>query len=170
MPPPRRAAASRGLDYRPAVPADEPFLILLYAAARDHELAATDWPDALKRTFIAQQHRAREAQYAARFPDAERLIVVHGRRDVGRLVIDSADDRLHLVDIALVPEARGAGLGAAILADLLSMAKAAGQTVTLSVEPASPARRLYERMGFRPRGEASVYLTMEWRGDRDSDQ
>jgi predicted GNAT family acetyltransferase len=66
------------------------------------------------------------------------------------------------MDIALLPEFRGAGLGTALLADLFAEATAAGKTLTIHVEEYNPARRLYERLGFRKIGEHGVHHLMEW--------
>jgi predicted GNAT family acetyltransferase len=66
------------------------------------------------------------------------------------------------MDIALLPDFRGAGLGTALLAGLFAEATAAGKTVTIHVEGFNPARRLYERLGFRQIGEHGVYHLMEW--------
>jgi ribosomal protein S18 acetylase RimI-like enzyme len=67
-----------------------------------------------------------------------------------------------LIDISLVPAARGAGLGGAILADLIAAAGAAGKRVTLHVERLNPARRLYVRHGFTLVSDKGIYLEMEW--------
>lgn len=66
------------------------------------------------------------------------------------------------MDIAILPEFRGAGVGTAILSDLFAEAAAAGKTVTIHVEMYNPALKLYERLGFRRIGEHGVYLLMEW--------
>ena len=51
--------------------------------------------------------------------------------------------------IGVVEEARGQGIGAALLAGLVVCARREGHpALSLSVELANPARRLYERTGF----------------------
>ena len=54
-----------------------------------------------------------------------------------------------MIDIALLPDHRGRGIGARLLRDVLHEATAAGLPVRLSVERSNPARSLYERLGFR---------------------
>ena len=61
----------------------------------------------------------------------------------------SAGQDLRIVDIALLPEARGAGIGAALLADVIGHAHARGLRTSIHVEQNNPARRLYLRMGFK---------------------
>jgi ribosomal protein S18 acetylase RimI-like enzyme len=56
--------------------------------------------------------------------------------------------------IGLVPDARGRGLGAELLRALLALARERGvHAMSLNVSGANtPARRLYERHGFRDTG------------------
>ena len=80
---------------------------------------------------------------------------------VGRLYVARWQDEIRLVDIALLPPSRNAGLGSAILRDLLAAA-AAHKPVRIHVEKFNPALRLYERLGFAPIEDKGVYLFMEW--------
>lgn len=57
------------------------------------------------------------------------------------------------LSIGVVAEARGTGIGSALLDALLSLAREQGyRAVSLSVDRQNPARRLYERRGFRDAG------------------
>ncbi|RYD78347.1 MAG: GNAT family N-acetyltransferase [Verrucomicrobiaceae bacterium] len=53
-----------------------------------------------------------------------------------------------LVQIQLKPSDQGKGLGTTILRLLISEAREANASLRLSVLRASPARHLYERLGF----------------------
>jgi ribosomal protein S18 acetylase RimI-like enzyme len=163
MAPPIRRAAAFDVTYRPMAEEDLPFIAALFASTRAEEVAQTGWPEAMQRAFLAQQHQAQHHHYQAHFPDAEWLVVEAAGAPIGRLYLDERDDDLHLIDISLVPERRGAGIGTAILRDLLDQARALGKTITLYVEAPNPARRLYQRFGFNPEGEAGVYELMVWR-------
>ena len=68
---------------------------------------------------------------------------------------------IRIVDIALLPEHRGGGVGTALLRDLLAEADAAGKRVTIHVERFNPALRLYERLGFSVAEDKGVYLLLE---------
>ena len=62
------------------------------------------------------------------------------------------DDQTPELTIAVVPSKRGKGLGEELMQSLLDRARQAGhRSISLSVERANPARKLYERFGF-PRG------------------
>jgi ribosomal protein S18 acetylase RimI-like enzyme len=72
------------------------------------------------------------------------------------------DEETPELTIAVVPSCRGRGYGDQLLSALLDRARADGyRRISLSVEPDSPAVKLYERHGFRTvaeRGGASVMV------------
>src|ERR1044072_5812676 len=163
MPPPLRRAAAPDVTCPPPAGPDLAFIAALYASTRAEEVASTGWPAEFQCAFLAQQHQAQHNHYQAHYPDAEWLVIEAGGEASGRLYLDERAEDLHLIDISLVPERRGGGIGTAIMADLLDWAGARGKTMTLFVEPPNPARRLYERLGFTAEGEQGVYEMMIWR-------
>ncbi len=59
------------------------------------------------------------------------------------------DDAMPSLSIALLPRYRGQGVGTALLTAMLAKASEAGYPgVSLSVQKANPAHRLYRRCGF----------------------
>jgi GNAT superfamily N-acetyltransferase len=57
--------------------------------------------------------------------------------------------------MGVVPEARGQGIGSVLLDALLTLAREQGfRALSLAVDRQNPARRLYERKGFRDAGIA----------------
>jgi ribosomal protein S18 acetylase RimI-like enzyme len=87
---------------------------------------------------------------------------MRGGEAIGRLYIDRWPRDHCIIDIAFLPEHRRHGLGAALLADLLDEAAAAGKAVTIHVEKFNPAMRLYRRLGFKTEEEHGVYDLMRW--------
>ncbi len=158
---PLRAAARLGLTVRRATGEDAPFVASLYASTRAGEVAAFGWPAEMARAFLDQQHRAQDHHYRAAYPDAEWLIVEQEGRPIGRLYVEERAQSLHLIDISLVAERRGSGAGGALLADLIDHSGALGKAVSLQVEKVNPARRLYERLGFRTTADNGPYDWME---------
>ena len=163
MPPRLSRSAEHGIALRPMTDDDLPFVAALYASTRAEEVAHTGWPDERQRAFLAQQHEAQHRHYRAAHPNAEWLIVEQAGEAIGRLYLVELEDRLHVIDISLVRAARGQGIGAAIITDVLAAAEAAGKRVSIHVEQGNPARRLYERLGFRPLADKGASLQMEWR-------
>ena len=161
MPPPLHAAARFALAYRPFVAEDFDFIEALYFSTRDEELALSDWPEAQKHAFLSQQHRAQHLHYETYYPNAERLILERDGAAIGRLYVDAWTHELRIVDISLIPEARGQGIGEAILRDVIEGAATAGKGVSIHVEKFNPARRLYMRLGFTVTEDKGVHELME---------
>jgi [ribosomal protein S18]-alanine N-acetyltransferase len=67
---------------------------------------------------------------------------------------------VHLVRIAVLPNYRGAGLGARLLAEVVGYARGLGaDSLTLNTQTHNAAaQRLYERFGFRRTGEQQTVL------------
>jgi GNAT superfamily N-acetyltransferase len=163
MPPPLRAAARLGVSCRPSAESDLRFLAAVYASTRTEEVASTGWPLEMQQQFLAHQADAQHRHYQRHYPDAEWLVVERGGNDIGRLFLEEWPSQIRLIDISLLPEARGGGIGGAILADLMEMAVAAGKALTIHVERNNPAMRLYLRLGFAKIDEHGIYDLMEWR-------
>lgn len=142
--------------------ADLPFLTALYASTRADELAQVpDWDDTQRHAFLAQQFAAQRRHYRNHIPDCRFAVIERCGLPIGRLYLAEGVTQLNLVDIALVPAARGKGLGHAIMAALLAATDRAGKTVGLFVERENPAMRLYRRLGFVDCVEAGFYVEME---------
>ena len=152
----------RAISLRPASLEDEPFLRQLFATTRADELAFMGWNENQKEGFIAMQFSAQSRQYAMSYPQANHRIILSEENPIGRMMVDSMDAAILLVDIALLPEYRNAGIGTDLIQDLLKEAAAAGKAVRLHVLASSPAMRLYERLGFSQIGPDTAYLEMMW--------
>lgn len=145
---------------RLAGPADEPFLRQIYAATRAEELAAVPWSDEQKSAFLRQQFDAQDAYYRERYEGATYDVIEVDGEAVGRLYVARWEDEIRIMDISLLPEHRGSGVGTSLLRELLDEGEHTGKTVSIHVERHNPALRLYERLGFRPVGEHGVYVLM----------
>jgi len=165
MPPPLRAAAGLGVSYRPITEDDIPFLAAVYFSTRGEEVAATGWPVEMQQQFLAQQFDAQHRHYQRHYPDAEWLVIERGGEAVGRLYIEEWPTQIRIIDIALLPAARGFGVGAAIFEDMFDLARSRGKKVSIHVEKNNPARGLYLRLGFETVADEGVYDLMEWPPD-----
>ena len=68
---------------------------------------------------------------------------------------------IRVLDVALLPEWCGRGIGTSLLDDVITEADAEGFSVTLHVEVWNPAVRLYARLGFHEAGRNDVHILME---------
>lgn len=154
-------AHSHGLSLREEQACDLPFAAELYAQSRAAELAAVPWTEAQKRTFCQQQFEAQHAHYTVHYPRARFLIILGRGTSVGRLYFEHTNFELRLMELALVARVRGRGLGTLLSQVLAALADEAGVPTTLHVESFNPARRLYERLGFREVETRGIYLFMQ---------
>jgi ribosomal protein S18 acetylase RimI-like enzyme len=148
---------------RPAITEDTPFCLRVYASTRADEMALVNWSIEQKDAFLLMQFRAQTEHYRLHYPTAEYQIIELGRTPIGRLITDRRPDEILLMDIALLPQYRRAGIGSQLLKDLMNEAEKKGVPLVLHVEFFNPAKHLYERLGFVSRREVnSVYEEMAW--------
>lgn len=147
---------------RPASPEDKTFLYELYASTRAEEMASWGWPAAQQEMFLKMQFNAQHQSYEARYPDAEHNIIMVDGREAGRILVERTESEILLVDIALLTDYRGKGVGARLIEDLLAEGQRANKPVRLYVTKTNRAARLYERLGFYETGADGVYRAMEW--------
>ncbi len=150
------------ISLRPERREDEPFLFEVYASTREEELNQTGWDLATRRAFLDLQFQAMRRGYRSMFPRGEFTIILLAGQPVGRQVMNRSETEIRLVDVALLPQHRGQGVGTRLLQDLLAEASSTDKTVCLHVLKGSRSARLYERLGFRRVGADGIYDRMEW--------
>ena len=148
---------------RDAEPADRAFLVALYASTRAQELAQFGWTAETERVFVQMQYDAQYADYVGRHPDSRCQIIELHHCPIGRLWVAADARSLTLLDISVIPALQGRGIGTDCLRRVLRQARETRLDVELQVVVDNPARRLYERLGFRAIGEAGVRQAMRWR-------
>src|SRR3712207_6349512 len=103
----------RAFSLRAATGEDYEDLVRVYASERAAELdQVTWWDDAQKLEFCRSQYEAQKGEYDARFPDAEYDVITVEGRTAGRIWVGRGEEEIRLLDIALLPEFRGQGIGA----------------------------------------------------------
>jgi ribosomal protein S18 acetylase RimI-like enzyme len=154
------ATTSALIRFRPAVDSDRQFLFGVYASSREAELAPVPWTAEQRHAFLEQQFNAQDHHYRTHYVGAEFLVVLVDGRNAGRLYVHRSTDDILVLDIALLPEEQGRGVGTSILSGLVAEADLSGRSMSLHVEPDNPALRLYQRLGFRVEEEVGVYLRL----------
>ncbi len=148
---------------RAATPEDEQFLRAVYAGTRAEELARVPWSNEQKRAFTDMQFAAQDAHYRQHYPTAQYSIIEVQGAPAGRLYVDRCKNEIRVIDIALLPDHRRAGIGTKLLRELQDEARTAGKTLTIHVEKFNPALNLYHRLGFQQIEDKGVYLFLEWK-------
>ncbi len=157
------------ISLRPIVPTDEPFLWkMLYLA-----LYVPEGKLPFPREILHEPDIACYVQGWGRLGDWG-LLAWDGDRPVGAIWLRlwSGEDKgygfvsptIPEFSIALLPEYRNNGLGTRMIRRVISMAQERYTGLSLSVVESSPARLLYERLGFRKVGQVldSLVMLLEW--------
>ena len=150
------------VSLRPATDAERAFLYQVYAGTRMEELAPLQWDETAVQAFLTMQFNAQDFHYRTYYATAQFLIVEVDGQPAGRLYVARTASELQLMDIALLPGYRNAGIGTALIEDLIEEARVTGLVMRLHVEPFNRALRLYQRLGFTKVGETGLYWLMEW--------
>lgn len=152
------------VSFRRAETEDAEFLYRVYALTRQEELALTGWTSEQIEAFLRMQFRAQDTHYRTYHPASTFDLILLDGEPAGRIYLERQPHEILLLDIALLPEQRGRGVGTRIMHDLLAEAAGANQCVRLHVEAYNPAKRLYLRLGFVKSGESGPYEEMRWTG------
>jgi RimJ/RimL family protein N-acetyltransferase len=146
---------------RPAVAADEPLLLEIYASTRVEEMARVPWTREQQEEFVKMQFAAQQEHYRKLQPDASHHIIMSNGRPVGRLYVARTPESIEIMDITLLPQDRNSGIGGSLIKALMAEAGRL-RPLRIYVETFNPSLRLFERLGFRAVEEQGFHLLMEW--------
>lgn len=142
------------LRLRTARASDVEFLFRLQRAAME--------PHAVRAYGFWDEARQKERFHADRHPESHEIVELAGT-PVGCRWVREHPDGLELVRLYLLPEAQGRGIGTRLVTELCARADRVGLPVRLRVLQVNPARRLYERLGFRIMKTTEFHYQMERR-------
>jgi ribosomal protein S18 acetylase RimI-like enzyme len=156
---------------RAAQPEDESFLFSVYASTRAEEVALTGWLPSQQEQFLRMQFDAQTRSYRTQFPQAKHWVIRCGEGAAGRMILDRSvhrtvdrtENEILLIDIAVLPEHRGKGIGSVLIGKLIEEASECGKAIRIHVERFNPALAWYRRLGFKTVNESEIYLEMVWR-------
>ena len=149
------------ISLRPVEDGDMEFLLALYATTREDELKQVPWTPEQKTAFVHHQFWAQHTHWHENYTDTTWDVVLVDGVPAGRLYVARWPEDIRIVDVALMPGHRGAGIGTGLIREIFAEGDESGRKVSIHVEIFNPARRLYERLGFVQAGEHGVYLLME---------
>ena len=150
------------VTFRQVQESDTPFLRALYASTREEEMKMVPWPAEEKQRFLEWQFAAQSQHYAESYENDGFMVIELDGVLVGRLYLHRSEKVIEIVDISLVPELRGKGLGRQLLQEVIDEASQSGKRVAIYVEQFNPARHLYDRLGFQQVDTVGVYHHMIW--------
>lgn len=142
---------------------DEPFLKRLVFETVAAELGAWAWPEPMRSHLLGIQYTSRRQSHRVNCPGSVSRIIEADAVPAGWLVVNTLPDEVHLVDILVLAEFRGFGIGTAAIREILQEAAESSKPVRLSVYRTNHAAiRLYERLGFRRAGGDQIREFMEF--------
>jgi ribosomal protein S18 acetylase RimI-like enzyme len=147
---------------RPVQEADEALLLEIYSSARADEMALVPWDAAQKQFFLQMQFSAQQKHYQAYFPQAAHEMIKVKGLPVGRLYVDRRETEIRILDVTLLPQSRGRGIGTQILLDLMKEAEYGNKSCSIFVESFSRSLGLFQRLGFIKTEESGATWLMEW--------
>lgn len=149
--------------HRPVLPEDDAFLQKLYASTRAEEVALWGWPISQQELFLKMQCMAQQQSYHEQFPEGVHNLLLVEDIPIGQVFLHDIPTELHLVDISLIPEYQGRGIGSQLIQDLCRQAQHLHKPVRLQVLQFNRAQVLYHRLGFVITASADMRFHMEWR-------
>lgn len=126
-------------------------------------MAQVPWSDAQKEAFLMMQFQAQSSHYQEYYPNSDHKIILLDDQAIGRLYLAYEDDRIEILDIALLPQHRGSGIGKRIIGELTHQAETAGLPLCIYVETFNPSVGIFERLGFSQKETDGVNIRFEWR-------
>ncbi|MBI1686129.1 GNAT family N-acetyltransferase [Caulobacter hibisci] len=154
---------AQGVALRPITDDDAPLLARWHAAFRAASFPG--WNEAQLAPMLADQFRLQQLHYARVYPDADHWLAAQAETPIGQIHIDRTQPDWRLVDLLVAPDARGSGLGGALLGWIQRMAiaeNAASITLDVAIDN-TPARALYRKAGFVDEDpDPELVLPMRW--------
>jgi len=88
-------------------------------------------------------------RYAKLWQPIRIKIIQYDGKDVGYFETSAVDSAVKLVNIFVIEELRGQGIGGQVVLDFINQYKAVTPKLILNVLWNNPAKHLYERLGFK---------------------
>ena len=158
-----RASLAGRVILREAAKSDEPFLISVYRTTREEELAMVPWSEEQRAAFVTMQYTAQAHHYQQNYPESRQSVIYLDDQPAGRLYLNRGAEEMRILDITVVPEFRGRGVGDYLIAELQREARAVGKPLTIHVESFNPSMRFFEKRAFTPIGQQGVHVLMGWK-------
>ena len=137
------ARCAPALAVRAETPADDMFLHSLF-------LRCSPLAGMLPLPMLEHQAVLQRDSHRRDFPSAMRRLLLVDGEPGGHIVIAWRDSGSVCVDVAVLPDFQGAGIGRHLLESWLDVVDARGVEARLTVLRDNPALRLYTRLGFEP--------------------
>ena len=150
------ATRSITVTVRPQTAADAPFLRTLFSTIAT---IPDGLPPGMAESLLDMQCRGQVASYHAAYPNAAYSIIEAPSAPCGRLICDPGPIA-RIVDYALLPAFRGAGIGTAVLRAALARLEGPVHVTVLASNAACLA--MCRRLGFTVLTADPAFVTLAW--------
>ena len=113
--------------------------------------------------LLTEQFKIQSTQYREKWPHAWFTIVQVDDTRAGRLYVARQPDCLLVVELSLLPEYRGNGIGSGLIKNIQAESIRTSKPIRLSAVTDSGAYGFYLRLGFKPLSHDPSRTRMEWR-------
>ncbi|MCA1622443.1 MAG: GNAT family N-acetyltransferase [Acidobacteria bacterium] len=138
------------MSFRKIEREDFEFLWRLHnAALKDYVMRVWGWDEERQRQLFRESFETKRAK-----------IIVFEGKDAGFLDAAERETETVLISIRLLPEFQNKGIGTKIIQEILEKSHAKNKLVRLQVLKINPAKKLYNRLGFKIFGETETHFLM----------
>ena len=139
---------------------DMEFLYRVYVSTRD-DIAQAPVSEEQKQALYWHQFESQHVHYQKYFKGSEFDVVLVNGKPAGRVYVHQTDDEIRIVDLSLLPEFRGKGVGEKVLSEIFEQADRCNKPLRLRVDPNKPALKWYLGLGFQKIEEEEFCWHME---------
>lgn len=148
---------------RPVKRGDENFWREVFYDSVQEHFETLKLPENDLKNLLEFQFQAQNADYQTNYPQASNNVILFKENRVGRVILSTEHNDLHLIDIAVLSKFRNQGIGTRILEWLFEQSRGINLPIRFYVEKINPAFRLYERLGFKIVADVTTHFQMEWK-------
>lgn len=154
---------ARVISMCPLEPSHQDFLINLFTECHSELFLITNISEEQKKKIIYEQFVMEQQQLLQIYPEAELNIVRFNNEFVGRLYINYGVTEDRILEIGLLRNFRGLGIGREIVNEVIEKALIKGKTVSLQVAWFNEkAYAFYKKLGFKVIQEKGAFYEMKY--------
>lgn len=122
------------INLRPITEEDKAFLCQVYISSREDEMGIKDWQEKERTEFLESQFNMQHTYYMKSYQNPSFDIVLMGDTAIGRLYVERTAEEIRVIDISLLKEYRGFGVGTQLFNSLIKESENKNIDLTLHVE------------------------------------
>jgi len=148
---------------RPVTERDLSFLFDVVSSSVREQFKLMGGDVRMMEPLLRIQFESQTREYKERFPEAVHYIITLNDLDAGRIYLNRSPEEIRILDLTLLPEYRGKGLGAFVLKVFEEEAARTGLPIRIYVEDGNRSLRLFDRLGYRFHSKlGEVHNLLEW--------